>query len=320
MFQPEVLCIGSATVDTFLTVDSSFSSIHLGDKVLVKSIEMHSGGGATNAAAALRKLGLNTKVLTKVGNDPAAQLVMKELQEYKIKNICKHHSRKHTDFATIISYSKDKDRTIYVHKGASQDLEDCDFTKADLKAQWIYLASLTGKSMEIGREIANYARERKIKLLFNPSLYLAEKGKKYLKPILDAAAVLVLNKEETQALLGTKTKEIKTLITQLHHLGPEIVIITEGKKAAYAFYQGIFYTIFPTNVKVVDTAGAGDAFTSGFLAGFIKKYSFADALRLGQVNAESVVQYIGTKNKLLTEKEAKETMRREKIKVVEKRL
>lgn len=320
MFQTNVLCVGSATVDTFLTVEDSFKSIRLGDKVLVKAIEMHSGGGATNAAAALRKLGLDVKVLTKLGNDHSAQFVMKELQEYKIKNVCKHHSRKHTDFATIISYSKDKDRTIYVHKGASQDLEEDDFTKSDLKAEWIYLASLTGKSMEMGREIANYAREKKIQLLFNPSLYLAEKGKTYLKPILDAASILVLNKEEAQALLGMKSGDVKPLITQLRQLRPEIVIITEGKKAAYAFYQGILYTIFPTNVKVVDTAGAGDAFTSGFLAGFIKQYSFADALRLGQVNAESVVQYIGTKNKLLTEKEAKEIMKKDRIKVKEKRL
>ncbi|HLC52345.1 MAG TPA: hypothetical protein VJI98_03835, partial [Candidatus Nanoarchaeia archaeon] len=55
---------------------------------------------------------------------------------------------------------------------------------------------------------------------------------------------------------------------------------------------------------------------SGFLAGIIKKYSFEDALRLGQVNSSSVIQYVGTKNKLLTEKEAKEAIRKHRIKVV----
>lgn len=68
-------------------------------------------------------------------------------------------------------------------------------------------------------------------------------------------------------------------------------------------------------MKVVDTAGAGDICTSGFLTGIIKRYNFADALRLGQVNAESVVQYIGTKNKLLNENEAKK-IKNKKLKLL----
>ena len=44
-----------------------------------------------------------------------------------MKNICQSRSRKKTDYGTIISSSKEKDRVIYVHKGASRDLLVNDF-------------------------------------------------------------------------------------------------------------------------------------------------------------------------------------------------
>ena len=94
-----------------------------------------------------------------------------------------------------------------------------------------------------------------------------------------------------------------------------VVFITNASKTLYAYHENNIYTLNPPPVKVIHTAGAGDAFTSGFLAGIIKKYTFADALKLGQVNATSVIQHLGTKNKLLTEREAKILMNKLKIKI-----
>ena len=75
----DVLCIGSATVDHFLTTEQPLKAIRLGDKVLVKEMEAHTGGGATNSAVALRKLGLRVKILTKLGNDHNRDMIVKEL-------------------------------------------------------------------------------------------------------------------------------------------------------------------------------------------------------------------------------------------------
>ncbi len=316
----DVVCIGSATVDNFLTLKQKFSSIKSGDKVLVNSLERHSGGGATNSAAALSKMGLKVKILTKLGNDHDAEFVLKELKDYKIKNICRKSSKKNTDFATLLASNKEKDRIILVHKGASRDLVFSDFKKLQLRAKWIYLASLMGKSFSVAKDVANYAKKKKIKLLFNPSLYLAKKGKNFLKPILQATKILVLNKEEAQALLNNKTNSFKTLLFGLSKLGPEIVVITDGSKKLYAIdgrniHSKNMYSLQPPKVKIIHTAGSGDAFTAGFLSGIIKRYYFDDCLKIGQANASSVIQHIGTKNKLLNEREAKQMIDKHKIKV-----
>ena len=318
MFKPDVICVGSATVDSFMTIEQPFSKVKLGDKVLVTGLEKHSGGGATNSAAGLRKLGLKVKVLTKLGKDHDSEFIEKELKKYKIKNICLNKSNENTDVGTIISSVQEKDRIIYVHKGASRDLSVNDFKKSQLKAKWIYLASLVGKSFQTGKVIADYAKKKKIKLLFNPSLYLAKKGKNYLKSVLEATTILVLNKKEAQTLLGTKKNSYKELLMRLYELGPEAIVITNGKKMIYAFHEDDFYSVLPTDIKVVHTAGSGDAFTSGLLAGIIKKYKFEDALKLGVANSLSVIQHVGTKNKLLTEGEAKQMMKKYRLKVVKK--
>lgn len=313
MFKYDVLCIGSATLDNFLTIDQHFGSIRLGDKVLVRGMEKHSGGGGTNAAAALAKLGLKVKILSKLGNDHDADFIKQEMRQYNIKNICLHHSRHNTDFSTLIYSIKDKDRVIYVHKGASQDIFATDFKRSQLKADWIYLATVIGKSFQTVKEIVKYAEKKKIKLLFNPSLYLAEKGRNSLAFILKNTTILVLNKEEASALI--KSKSIKKILLGLQKLGPQTVVITNGPKKLYALHHHQIYTLIPSDVKVVHTAGAGDAFTAGLLAGIIMCYPFEDALRLGQVNSYSVIQHIGTKNKLLNEKEAKELIRKYHINV-----
>ena len=309
-----ILCIGSATVDHFLKLETPFSKVHLGDKIKTAELATFSGGGATNAGAALAKLGVKTKILTKLGNDHAADIIEKELRSFSVQNLCKTRSRKSTDSSTVLSFAQEKDRIIFVHKGASQELTLSDWEAAPKQMQWIYLASLTGHAFHLARKIASFAKKNKTKLLLNPSLYLAQTGKKHLHQILQATTLLVLNKEEAQALAGGKG-EIPKLLRLLHQQGPQSVVITDGPRKLYALHEGKEYSLTPPDVKIKDTTGAGDAFTAGLLAGIIKNYSFSDALRLGQVNALSVLQHFGAKYKLLSEREGKEWMRKFRIKI-----
>ncbi len=317
----DVLCIGSATIDTFLSIEQPFSSLKSGDKVLVKSSGKYSGGGAANSAAALSRLGLKVKTLTKLSRDHDADFIKKDLKKYRVENICLSASREMTDSATVVYSLKEKDRIIFVHKGASTDLSRKDFKESQFKCRWIYLASLTGKSFQTIPRIVKIARKKNLPLLFNPSLYLAKKGKNILKPVLKNTVVLVMNKAEAQALTGTSSKSIFWLLKELRGLGPKAVVITDGRKGFAALQNNmVYHTEAMPDVKIIDTTGAGDAFTSGLLFGIIKRYPFEDALRLGQVNASSVLQHLGAKNELLTEKEAKAMMKKYRIIITKTRV
>jgi ribokinase len=313
MFKYDVLCVGSATVDNFLTINIALKSINPGDKVLVQTKEMHSGGGATNSAATLSKLGLKVKMLTKVGDDHEAEYISKEMKQYGVKNISLHYSKKPTDSATIISSPVEKDRVIYVQKGASRDLKSTDYHKRDMNCRWIYLASLVGKSFTTAKELAEIHHKKNI--LFNPSLYLAKKGKIYLKKVLEATTVLVLNKEEAQVLFGKKTNSWKVLLEGLHSLGPDTVVVTNGHSTFYALHEDKMFKIIPPNVPRIHTAGAGDCFAASLMAGMIHKLDFKEVLSMAQANASSLIQQIGTKKGLCSMTEVKKLMKKYKTKV-----
>ena len=102
------------------------------------------------------------------------------------------------------------------------------------------------------------------------------------------------------------------LIKRVHALGPKIVIITYGKKGAKAYDGKNFYEVGALDVVRVDSTGAGDGFTSGFLGKLLKdKINFseinseiiAEALRWGILNSNSVITKIGAEPGLLTKSE-----------------
>ncbi|MCK4589879.1 MAG: carbohydrate kinase family protein [Nanoarchaeota archaeon] len=316
----DVLCVGSATIDVFIDYAKRTKDIKLGEKVLIENLEKHTGGGANNPATALSKMGLKVKALFKVGHDHDGELITKELKQDKVKClevIDKHHR---TSFSAILSSTKESDRVLYTFKGASDHLEWKDINKNQLKdIKWIYMATLLKKSFQTAIKIANYTKQNNIQLLFNPSSYLAKKGKNFLKPILKATTILVLNREEAKKLLQTKSNNIKTLSMQLMKLGPKLVIITEGKKGVNAYDNQYLYHAKPYKVKITHTAGAGDAFTSAFLAVYLKTKNIEKALKFGNANSASVIQHYGTKHKLLTWKEAERFTKKHHTKLTKKK-
>lgn len=298
----DAITIGSATVDVFARIRKRFSDVKKGDKVLISELKFETGGGGVNSAVGLSRMGLNVCFLGKLGHDLHAYKIIHELKKEGVSIIRTKPSDKATSYSFVELSEIDDDRIIYTHKGASDDLEYREVPR--LYTKWVYMATMMGKSFKTCEKIAKYCRKNKINLMFNPSSYLAAKGKNYLKKILDAANILVLNKKEAKLLLGTNLDSIDFLLKGLWNLGPNIVIITEGQKGVNAFDGVHAYFIKPNKIKVVSTAGAGDAFASGFLAGTIKHNDIKTALRIGQVNAESVIQYYGAKNRLLNYKDA----------------
>mgnify|MGYP001603413964 FL=1 len=172
-------------------------------------------------------------------------------------------------------------------------------------------------SFETAKEIVKYAKKNNIKWAFNPSQYLAEKGIKALKEFIYGCDLLVLNKEEAEALVGSWEMGVWSIDHLLEKLKKyaKIVVITDGPRNVHASDGVRKYSLYPTKTKIVETTGAGDAFASGVLAGLQLKNNLEFALRFGYSESESVIQHIGAKNKLLTLNEALKLIKKRKVRV-----
>lgn len=113
---------------------------------------------------------------------------------------------------------------------------------------------------------------------------------KTLLPLFHDADWVKLNEAELATLCpGTVELEI-AMQTFCAQFGLETLIVTRGAKGAIAYGKQHFVSVQPpANVVVVDTVGAGDAFTAVLLLGLSKQWPLETALERAQVFACTVV-------------------------------
>ncbi|MCH8329425.1 MAG: carbohydrate kinase family protein [Nanoarchaeota archaeon] len=320
----DIITVGSATVDVFARTElcemlhdknnKECIAYPLGSKLLIERLNITVGGGGTNTAVALVRLGHKVAFLGKIGLGHNSERVIKKLKKEKVDTSLIARSKNERTGFSIILDSKNHDRTVLAFKGSNNNLKPSEVNFKKLKTKWFYFSSMMETSFKTLNKIADYANKNNIKIAFNISSYLARKGKSYLKNILKKTNILILNKEEACILAGKD--KIKNLLKKLSKLGPEIVAITDGKNGIYVYENNQIYYGKPHNIKIVETTGAGDAFASSFLSGIIKKNNIEFAIKLGMTNAESVIQHHGAKEKLLTYNEALKIMKKKPIRVI----
>jgi ribokinase len=302
----DVITVGSAALDVFVETGQKLFQkadkrghirVPFGSKILVKELRFSTGGGGTNTSVSLARLGLKVAYLGKVGTDTNSKHIIDELKKEGISTELVKQEKGICGYSVILD-SKGHDRTILVYKGVNDDLGSNDIKWNKLNAKWMYFSSMVGKSYNTLEKIAEFAEKKGIKIAFNPSAYLAKKGKNFLLKVLSRTSMLVLNDEEANYI--AKTKNIALALKRLHRLGPETVVITLGAKGAACLHNNKIYKIRPHKIKVVESTGAGDAFASTFLAGMIRTAKPEFSLKLALINAESVITHYGAKNKLLT--------------------
>ena len=113
---------------------------------------------------------------------------------------------------------------------------------------------------------------------------------------------------------------IEYLAYKLNKLGPNYVVITNGKQGAYCYHNEYMYYAKTNNIRIVETTGAGDAFASSFLAGMIRKDDITAAMKIATTNAESVIQHHGAKNELLSYREILIKLKKSPVQVSKKKL
>ena len=324
----DVITVGSGTVDIFVSTQSQVKKFHkenilndliaykLGSKILINDLKFYVGGGGTNTAVSFSRLGLKTGWIGKTGNCENSSNILEILRDERI-DFLGNFGKTISGYSIILDSIK-HDRTILTYKGDNDNLTFNEINKKKLKTKWFYFSSMVGKSFVTQKKLAKFAFDNNIKLAFNPSSYQAKLGKNKLKQILRYTDLLVLNVEEAELLVGKS--DIKTTVVLLHKLGPEMVIITEGKKGAFCSDKKVLYKIYAPPVNVVETTGAGDAFASTFLAAFIKTSNMKKSLQLALVNAQSVIQAAGAKSNLLTWSKANKVLNSKNIKITTKNI
>ena len=314
----KVCVIGSATWDAVLTTNQAkvlkpskngpaMMAFSYGAKIDASSTVYTFGGGAANVAVGLSRLGIPTGVHTHLGSDWRGKEIINHLKKEGV-NVggITFDSKRHSATALIVTSGAATEHVAFVDRGASSGLV-VEPSLANSGCQWFYLTAIT--SPKWYSHLTNFlklAARRKKKIFWNPGTMQLQEAKK-LRPLLKYLAVLDLNLSEGITLakeLGIKVTKPADLLIKLRKLGPKIIIITAGSNGAYA-YDGVTMVHYPSfHVKATNTIGAGDAFGSGWLAGYIhSRGNIKTAMHWGMCNSNAVILKPGAQIGLLKKSE-----------------
>jgi ribokinase len=327
----DVLTVGTATIDTFIEADflktvkdkehlsrigfitGQAQCFSLGSKIEISQPIIEIGGGAHNAAVTFSRAGLKTASLFNVGDDKEGETVVEEFVRKGIRPFGIVDDGRKTGVAYIL-LNKDGERTILVYRGCSGAIENSEIPFGKLRAGWVYIAPGSIPYPVLKKLFAHFEKTG-ARIAINPSKDLISLGIGKIKPFLNLASVVILNKEEGSYLTRISFDKTAAIFAKFDKYVPGIVVMTDGKKGATISDGRTFYKsgVFREG-KIIDKTGAGDAFGSGFVAGLIetneqchkglcnpRKIEYA--LKRGAANATSVIEKIGATPGILTKEE-----------------
>lgn len=319
MKQFDVLSVGDALIDAFLSIDDA--DVHFrvdektkelcipyGEKIMLDGCQFLLGGNACNVAVGLSRLGAKTGLCAEIGDDALAQIIKTGLaSEHIDQSLLIQTSHMSSSFAVGINYKKE--RTLFVEHVVRHH----DFHLPSTRVQWVYLSSLGREWKQAYEKTLAFVNAEKTKLAFNPGTPQLSEGVEGIVAVLTMTDILFVNKEEGEKIVAGTTSitngDMKELLKELQLLGPKIVVVTDGRQGSYVLdEEKRYYHLGIFDHPVVERTGAGDAYTSGFLSAMIHKRPIEEAMYWGTCNAGSVVGKVGAQPGLLRRDEMEKAL------------
>lgn len=307
--RPRLLVIGDTTLDHFLKLspDEAEPSCNInthdctitmpfGEKLPVSEYQPIFAGNAANAAVAGSRLGLESALWTILGDDLVGQQGKNYLKDQGVDvTHVELHEAEQSNTSVVLRVLGERTILVY-HYPRQYQLPDVDH------AGWIYLTSMARRWEVIVPDLVKHLDERKATLVFQPGTYQLKTGHVAARDLLHRTAVFICNKEEAADYLNhDRAASVRQLLVGLHALGPKIVVITDGTQGSYASDgQHAWFLATRQDVERVEATGAGDAYAAALMVALAHGEPLDQAMRWGNVNAESVIGFVGAQQGILT--------------------
>jgi len=300
-----IVCIGDSSCDKILEVDPGDAGLlcnlkshkceitfNYGEKIPVKTIHEGFGGSALNCALGFEKIGLQTKISTFVGNDEAGKNIIRFLHLNKI-DLDLISVQGETNQSSIVSFQGE--RTVFSYH-AKRNYDETKIEKAD----WIYLSS-AGAGSDVFQDKTLQLNAQGAKIAFNPGSWQLNNFSRFLK-IIKVCDVLILNRLEADLIIGEEGK-VRLQLKKMNETGAKTAVITDGKNGAYFGANNNALHINALTSDAVDSTGAGDSFSAGFVGSIAHGNSLEESAKWGMVNSGSVIEQFGANKGLLDRNE-----------------
>ncbi len=233
------------------------------------------GGAPGNFAYHCQQRGAEAVVISAIGQDELGAEILSVLEQKQMS----HHFCKHQQYPTGtvgVSLSGDGIPAYNIHEQVAWDYISPDekTMKIIRSADAICFGSLaqrTEGNQENMAQILGAASPAALKV-FDINLRQHYYDKQVLERSLQAANILKLNDEELvimQKLFALEEQEQAGLLQMMERYELKLIALTKGAEGSVLYDGEQWSTISSPKVSVVDTIGAGDAFTAAMVMGYL---------------------------------------------------
>jgi 5-dehydro-2-deoxygluconokinase len=291
--------------------------------VNVGSFAAYIGGSPTNICVGSRRLGLKTVMLTAIGDDPVGDFVLNFLDnEGVVTDYIPRKPEARTSAAVLGIEPPDKfPLTFYRDNAADVQITIDDVLAAPVTNCKVFQFAGTNLSKDPLRSATLFAAEQAraagakivLDIDFRPDQWHDIRafgiGIRGVLPLVD---MVIGTQDEINAAMLTHTDQMSATqsssntevagdvagaIETLMGYGPEILIEKRGATGARIHEaNGVKIDVPGFPVEIYNVVGAGDAFASGLLYGYVQGWELYRAVRLGNACGAIVVTQHGCAN------------------------
>ena len=277
----------------------------VGETILGEDFVVGPGGKGSNQSVAAGKAGASIDFITKVGDDDYGKMAFRIYKETNVGSDYVYISKEHsTGVAAILLNKETGENAISVVPGAAGALtiQDIDNAKDVIINSSIFLTQLEAP-MEVVVHALKIAKENNVTTILNPAP--AAKLDSSVFPLVD---YFTPNESEASFYASGEIKnrhDAEKYGQEFLDLGVKNILVTLGDHGVY--FQNINEKHFEPSLslgsKVIDTSGAGDAFSGAFATALCEEKSITDSIKFANAFAGISTTRIGTANSMPSREE-----------------
>jgi sugar/nucleoside kinase (ribokinase family) len=310
----QLLGISNAIVDILAHVDDKFlkevgavpGSMTLVDMDRAREIyaqmgpatEM-SGGSVANTIAGFANLGGSSAYIGRVKADQLGGIFNHDMRSLGVDIRLDAAADGAPTARSLILITADGQRTMQTYLGACTELSVADITpetmgnpKAVLIEGYVWDLpegpDLAARAVEIARQNGTA-----VALSLSDSFCVERHRDSFEHAVRNGVDIVVADEDEVAALVGADSYEDTLEALEAYD---NLFAMTRSEKGSVIVHGDELIVQAATPVdEVIDTTGAGDAYTAGFLYGWVNDQPLAECARLGTFCGTTVVQQLGAR-------------------------
>jgi 2-dehydro-3-deoxygluconokinase len=267
-----------------------------------KTFERTIAGAELNVAIGASRLGLESIFYSKVGEDEFGRYIINTLrgeainidniEQSKTYNTSVYFKQINADGSGKSFYYRDN---APIKQMTFDDIKQINFSEIDYFHISGVFIGLLNEKLDVIESLIKKARESNTIISLDPNIRLktwdANLASKCLVSLLPYIDLLLTSEEELKTLkLSGGFEDIKDLFQRFHL---KEIIVKRGELPTKYYAKNEYFEVDTFPVKVIDTVGAGDGFTAGYLYAKSEKLSPYESVKFANAVGAMVTGVIG---------------------------